>query len=77
QVTQASSAVQTTSESLVTASEEQSRQIRQTGQSVVEMADRITQVSRGAAESANVARASLAAAEQGQQAVQNAITGMN
>ncbi|MEV8470793.1 methyl-accepting chemotaxis protein [Ralstonia sp. UNC404CL21Col] len=77
QVTQASSAVQTTSESLVAASEEQSRQIRQTGQSVVEMADRITQVSRGAAESANVARASLAAAEQGQQAVQNAITGMN
>lgn len=57
QVTQASSAVQTTSESLVAASEEQSRQIRQTGQSVVEMADRITQVSRGAAESANVARA--------------------
>ena len=77
QVTQASSAVQTTSESLVAASEEQSRQIRQTGQSVVEMADRITQVSRGAAESANVARASLAAAVQGQQAVQNAITGMN
>ncbi len=77
QVTQASSAVQTTSDKLVLASEEQSRQIRQTGQSVVEMADRITQVSRGAAESANVARASLAAAEQGQQAVQNAITGMN
>lgn len=77
QVTQASSAVQTTSDKLVLASEEQSRQIRQTGQSVVEMADRITQVSRGVAESANVARASLAAAEQGQQAVQNAITGMN
>lgn len=77
QVTQASSAVQTTSDKLVLASEEQSRQIRQTGQSVVEMADRITQVSRGAAESANVARASLAAAEQGQVAVQNAITGMN
>ena len=77
EVTQASSQVQDTSTELVAASEEQSRQIRQTGESVVEMADRITQVSRGAAESANVARASLAAAEQGQYAVQNAIVGMN
>ncbi|KJK22464.1 chemotaxis protein [Burkholderiaceae bacterium 16] len=77
EVTQASSQVQDTSTELVAASEEQSRQIRQTGESVVEMADRITQVSRGAAESANVARASLAAAEQGQHAVQNAIVGMN
>ncbi|WP_420995532.1 methyl-accepting chemotaxis protein [Cupriavidus sp. 30B13] len=77
EVTQASGQVQDTSTQLVAASEEQSRQIRQTGESVVEMADRITQVSRGAAESANVARASLAAAEQGQYAVQNAIAGMN
>ncbi|WP_020204543.1 MULTISPECIES: methyl-accepting chemotaxis protein [Cupriavidus] len=77
EVTQASGQVQDTSTQLVAASEEQSRQIRQTGESVVEMADRITQVSRGAAESANVARASLAAAEQGQHAVQNAIAGMN
>ncbi|MDW3686496.1 methyl-accepting chemotaxis protein [Cupriavidus sp. CV2] len=77
EVTQASGQVQDTSTELVAASEEQSRQIRQTGESVVEMADRITQVSRGAAESANVARASLAAAEQGQHAVQNAIVGMN
>ncbi|MGO4333052.1 methyl-accepting chemotaxis protein [Cupriavidus sp. 2TAF22] len=77
EVTQASGQVQDTSIELVAASEEQSRQIRQTGESVVEMADRITQVSRGAAESANVARASLAAAEQGQHAVQNAILGMN
>ncbi|MBY4945830.1 methyl-accepting chemotaxis protein [Cupriavidus respiraculi] len=77
EVSQASGQVQETSTRLVAASEEQSRQIRQTGESVVEMADRITQVSRGAAESANVARASLAAAEQGQHAVQNAIVGMN
>ncbi|QOT77315.1 methyl-accepting chemotaxis protein [Cupriavidus basilensis] len=77
EVTQASGQVQDTSTELVAASEEQSRRIRQTGESVVEMADRITQVSRGAAESANVARASLAAAEQGQHAVQNAIVGMN
>ncbi len=77
EVTQASGQVQSTSTQLVSTTEEQSRQIRQTGESVVEMADRITQVSRGAAESANVARASLSAAEQGQQAVQNAITGMN
>ncbi len=77
EVTQASGQVQETSNELASTTEEQSRQIRQTGESVVEMADRITQVSRGAAESANVARASLAAAEQGQQAVQNAIAGMN
>ncbi|SPA00005.1 TWITCHING MOTILITY TRANSMEMBRANE PROTEIN, Methyl-accepting chemotaxis protein [Cupriavidus taiwanensis] len=77
EVTQASGQVQATSTQLVSTTEEQSRQIRQTGESVVEMADRITQVSRGAAESANVARASLSAAEQGQEAVQNAIAGMN
>ncbi|MBU68075.1 MAG: chemotaxis protein [Cupriavidus sp.] len=77
EVQHASAQVQDTSVQLAATTEEQSRQIRQTGESVVEMADRITQVSRGAAESANVARASLAAAEQGQQAVQNAITGMN
>nr|WP_315592541.1 methyl-accepting chemotaxis protein [uncultured Cupriavidus sp.] len=77
EVQHASSQVQETSVQLAATTEEQSRQIRQTGESVVEMADRITQVSRGAAESANVARASLAAAEQGQHAVQNAIAGMN
>ncbi|CAG9179399.1 methyl-accepting chemotaxis protein [Cupriavidus pampae] len=77
EVQNASSQVQETSVTLAATTEEQSRQIRQTGESVVEMADRITQVSRGAAESANVARASLSAAEQGQQAVQNAIAGMN
>ncbi|MEN7530896.1 MULTISPECIES: methyl-accepting chemotaxis protein [unclassified Cupriavidus] len=77
EVQTASSQVQETSVQLAATTEEQTRQIRQTGESVVEMADRITQVSRGAAESANVARASLAAAEQGQNAVQNAIAGMN
>ncbi|NYH99290.1 methyl-accepting chemotaxis protein [Cupriavidus plantarum] len=77
EVQTASSQVQETSVQLAATTEEQSRQIRQTGESVVEMADRITQVSRGAAESANVARASLSAAEQGQHAVQNAIAGMN
>ncbi|WER46731.1 methyl-accepting chemotaxis protein [Cupriavidus sp. WKF15] len=77
EVTLASGQVQATSNQLAATTEEQSRQIRQTGESVVDMADRITQVSRGAAESANVARASLTAAEQGQQAVQNAIAGMN
>ncbi|WP_342050591.1 MULTISPECIES: methyl-accepting chemotaxis protein [unclassified Cupriavidus] len=77
EVQNASSQVQETSVQLAATTEEQSRQIRQTGESVVEMADRITQVSRGAAESANVARASLSAAEQGQHAVQNAIAGMN
>ncbi|AOY99010.1 chemotaxis protein [Cupriavidus sp. USMAHM13] len=77
EVSQASDRMQDTSTHLAAAAEEQSRQIRQTGESVVEMADRINQVSRGAAESANVARTSLTAAEQGQRAVQDAIAGMN
>jgi twitching motility protein PilJ len=76
-VTEASSKAQTISSSLQVASEQQSREIRETGEAVLRMADQINEVSGSAAESANVARQSLAAAEQGRRAVQNAIAGMN
>ena len=77
QVTDASSAAQVTSTRLLTASDEQSREIRSTGDAVLTMARQIGEVSGSAVESATVARQSLAAAEDGQRAVQNAISGMN
>ena len=77
QVTDASSTAQDTSMRLLSASDEQSREIRSTGDAVLTMARQIGEVSGSAAESATVARQSLAAAEDGQRAVQNSITGMN
>ncbi len=77
QVTDASSAAEETSDRLLAASEEQSREIRSTGDAVLTMARQIGDVSGSAAESAAVARQSLAAAEDGQHAVQNSIAGMN
>lgn len=77
QVTEASSAAEETSNRLLAASEEQSREIRSTGDAVLAMARQIGDVSGSAAESATVARQSLAAAEDGQRAVENSITGMN
>ena len=77
QVTEASSKAQETSTRLLSASDEQSRDIRSTGDSVLTMARQINEVSESAAESATVARQSLAAAEDGQRAVQNSIAGMN
>ncbi|MGA2550143.1 MAG: methyl-accepting chemotaxis protein [Burkholderiaceae bacterium] len=76
-VTTASSQAQETSTRLLAASEAQSREIRNTGESVLRMAQQINDVSSSAMESANVARQSLAAAEEGQRAVQNSIAGMN
>jgi twitching motility protein PilJ len=69
--------VDVTSTELLAASNEQLHEIRETGRSVVDMAQRINQVSAQAQESADVARQSLKAAEVGLQAVQNAIGGMN
>ncbi|MBU6435984.1 MAG: type IV pili methyl-accepting chemotaxis transducer N-terminal domain-containing protein [Betaproteobacteria bacterium] len=66
-----------TSTELLAASAEQLREIRETGQSVLDMAARINTVSNQAQQSAEVARQSLQAASQGLSAVQNAITGMN
>jgi twitching motility protein PilJ len=62
---------------LLAASKEQLHEIRETGQSVVDMAQRINLVSAQAQESADVARQSLKAASVGLQAVQNTIGGMN
>ena len=76
-VAQTTSQVENTSTELLAASSEQLREIRETGQSVLDMAQRINQVSAQAQESAQVARQSLDAAETGLQAVQNAIGGMN
>jgi twitching motility protein PilJ len=76
-VAQTTSAVESTSTELLAASNEQLREIRETGQSVVDMAKRINQVSGQAQESASVARTSRQAAEQGLRAVQDAIGGMN
>ncbi|WP_236589851.1 methyl-accepting chemotaxis protein [Ramlibacter aurantiacus] len=76
-VAQTTALVESTSTELLAASTEQLREIRETGQSVLDMASRINQVSGQAQESAQVARQSLVAAESGLRAVQNAIGGMN
>ncbi|CAN5314977.1 chemotaxis chemoreceptor PilJ [soil metagenome] len=65
------------SQQLLAASAAQSREIRETGESVLRMAQQINDVSASASNSANVARQSLRADEDGQRTVQNAITGMN
>jgi twitching motility protein PilJ len=76
-VAQTTAQVDSTSSELLATSAEQLREIRETGQSILDMASRITTVSGQAQESATVARQSLLAAEQGQQAVHNTIGGMN
>jgi len=76
-VAQTTSQVESTSTELLAASTEQLREIRETGQSVLTMAERINGVSSQAQESATVARQSLQAASSGLKAVQNAIGGMN
>jgi twitching motility protein PilJ len=77
QVTTASDAAQHTSSQLLGAAERQSKEIRTAGQQVLGMARAINDVSSRAVESVGVARTSLAAAEKGQTAVHNAISGMN
>ncbi len=76
-VNEASSQAQTTASSLQAASEQQSREIRETGEAVLRMAQQINDVSARAAESVKVARQSLNASEDGSRAVDNAISGMN
>jgi twitching motility protein PilJ len=77
QVSSASTQAREITTSLLTASEQQSREIKDTGQKVLIMASQINEASRSAGESARVARASLDAAERGQRAVYNQIAGMN
>jgi twitching motility protein PilJ len=76
-VTDTTQQVEETSTELLAASTEQLREIRETGESVLQMAGRINSVSSQAQQSATVARQSLAAASSGRQAVQNTIGGMN
>ena len=76
-VTDTTQQVEDTSTELLAASTEQLREIRETGESVLQMAGRINEVSAQAQQTAEVARRSLAAAETGRNAVQNTIGGMN
>jgi twitching motility protein PilJ len=76
-VTDTTEQVEQTSVDLLAASDEQLREIRETGDSVLKMAARINEVSAQAQQTAQVARQSLNAAESGLQAVQNSIGGMN
>ncbi|MEO6363659.1 MAG: methyl-accepting chemotaxis protein [Caldimonas sp.] len=76
-VTTTTELVEANSTELLATSSEQLREIRDTGESVLQMAGRINNVSSQAQETAQVARQSLQAAESGRQAVQNTIGGMN
>jgi twitching motility protein PilJ len=76
-VTDTTEKVEGTSTELLAASDEQLREIRETGESVLQMAARINDVSAQAQQSAHVARRSLQAAESGLNAVQASIGGMN
>jgi twitching motility protein PilJ len=76
-VTDTTQQVEQTSTELLATSTEQLREIRDTGESVLQMAGRINDVSAQAQRTAQVARQSLQAAETGLTAVQNTIGGMN
>jgi twitching motility protein PilJ len=76
-VTDTTQQVEQTSTELLAASAEQLREIRDTGESVLQMAGRINEVSAQAQRTALVARQSLQVAETGLNAVQNSIGGMN
>jgi twitching motility protein PilJ len=62
---------------MMTSSEAQAKDLKDTGSSVLQMTARIGDVSRTAGESAQVARVSLETAERGQRAVYNQIAGMH
>ncbi|WP_457422507.1 methyl-accepting chemotaxis protein [Roseateles sp. P5_E7] len=76
-VTDTTGAVDQTSTDLLAASKEQLHEIRATGEAVLGMASRITDVSAQAQTTAGVARQSRQAAELGLSAMQNNIAGMN
>jgi len=76
-VTDTTQQVEQTSTELLATSTEQLREIRDTGESVLQMAGRINDVSEQAQRTAQVAKQSLQAAETGLTAVQNTIGGMN
>lgn len=68
---------QAVSVQLLDAAEKQSKEIQNTTQDVLRVAETLTLVSASAEESSQVAMRSLAAADKGRMAVQNSITGMN
>ena len=76
-VTDTTGQVDQTSTDLLAASKEQLHEIRATGEAVLGMAERITEVSAQAQTTAEVARQSRQAAESGLEAMQNNISGMN
>lgn len=76
-VTQATEIARQNSADLLGAAERQSSEIQEAGQSALDMARSMNEVSGNATESAQVARQSLAAAEKGTAAVQDSIKGMN
>jgi twitching motility protein PilJ len=76
QVTSATESAQATSVKLLQAAERQSKEIQEAGASVLKMARAINEVSASASKSVSVARQSLSAAQKGQVAVSNSITGM-
>lgn len=76
-VTAATEIARQTSAELLSAAERQSSEIQEAGQSALDMARSMSEVSGNATQSAQVARQSLNAAEKGTQAVQDSIKGMN
>ncbi|MCL2344897.1 MAG: methyl-accepting chemotaxis protein [Desulfobulbus sp.] len=76
-VTAATEIARQASAELLDAAERQSSEIQEAGQSALDMARSMSEVSGNATQSARVARQSLQAAEKGTQAVQDSIKGMN
>jgi twitching motility protein PilJ len=76
-VTAATEAAQQTSSRLLGAAEYQMREMRDTGTAMLSMAEAMNGMSSSTAQSAGVARTSVAAAQKGEHAVRNAISGMN
>jgi len=76
-VTAATEIARRTSAELLDAAGRQSSEIQEAGQSALDMARSMNEVSGNAAQSAQVANQSLAAAEKGTLAVQDSIKGMN
>ncbi|MDR2626032.1 MAG: methyl-accepting chemotaxis protein, partial [Zoogloeaceae bacterium] len=76
-VTQATEIARATSQELMSAAEKQSEEINIAGDSALQMAKSMNDVSSHANQSAQVARASLAAADKGATAVQDSIRSMD
>lgn len=76
-VNKASSSAHVAVSQLQEVSEQQSREMKKTGESVLNMAKRIDDVSKQASKSVEVARQSLSASQEGSRAVKHSISGMN